>query len=219
MTTRVAAVVPAAGVSARMGRSKALLSPHGMSFLERLARSFDAAGCAPVVVVVRDLSGEEARCARGLELDVHLNPDPADGPISSLRVGLHALPDTVAGCAWCPVDYPLVRPTTVSALLEAFERHPQAVIVPDFEGKTGHPVIFPRHLFAALNEPGLPDGARSVVRRAGVQVVRVPVDDRGVLVDIDTPEDLAREFPGTGLADRDLPPAKTGTTGRDPSPP
>ncbi|MFW5947501.1 MAG: nucleotidyltransferase family protein, partial [Gemmatimonadota bacterium] len=52
------------------------------------------------------------------------------------------------------------------------------------------PTVFPFRTWAALRDPELEAGARSVVdAEAGAgRVVDVPVDDPGVLHDIDTPE-------------------------------
>jgi len=178
-----------------MGTSKALLSPRGITFLERVTRALVDGGCDPVFAVVRDLDGAEASLALRLGIRVELNSDPSEGPISSLRTAIGSLDSTIDGLAWCPVDYPLVRAETVARLCIAFQAHPDAVVVPSQQDKRGHPVIFPRRLFSALCEDGLSEGARSVVRSPGVEVVAVPVTDPGVLADIDTRADLLREFP------------------------
>ena len=193
---RVAGVVPTAGRSSRMGRPKALLSPEGRSFLSRVVHALREGGCDPVLAVVRDPGGREADEARRLGAVVVTNPDPGPGPISSLRAGLAAVPPAADGCAWCPVDYPLVRGETVGALVAAFSSAPESIVVPVRGAERGHPVIFPRSLFVYLDEPGLPEGARTVVRRNEDAVVRVETDDPGVLTDIDTPEELRRWFPG-----------------------
>jgi len=193
---RVAGVVPTAGRSSRMGLPKALLAPAGRSFLARVVAALREGGCDPVLVVVRDPLGSETDEARKLGATVVTNPDPTPGPISSLRAGLAAVPPTADGCAWCPVDYPLVRGDTVGALVAAFASAPGSIVVPRYGAGRGHPVIFPRRLFVELHEPGLTEGARTVVRRHEDAILPVETDDPGVLTDIDTPEDLRKWFPG-----------------------
>lgn len=194
MTVRVAGIVPAAGRSSRMGSSKALLAPGGRSFLRRVAHALSAGGCDPVLVVVRDESGPEAAEASQLGLGCVLNPDPSDGPISSLRAGVRALSADVDGCAWCPVDYPLIRSETVAALVACFRGAPGSVVRPAHHGRHGHPVVFPREVFERLCDPGLAEGARTVVREH-TRKVTVAVEDPGILVDVDTPEEYHRLFP------------------------
>jgi molybdenum cofactor cytidylyltransferase len=103
------------------------------------------------------------------------------------------------GLVWCPVDYPVVRSETVACLLTAFEAHPTSFIVPERGGTHGHPVLFPRSLFTALQAKGLAEGARTVVRSSGIDMVTVAVDDEGVLMDINTPNDVRRAFPRSNV--------------------
>lgn len=194
----MAAIVPAAGRSRRMGRSKALLDAGGRTFLARLIGSLGDGGCAPVLAVVRDAGGPEALEARSAGADVVLNPDPSAGPISSFRSGLGALDRRVDAVAWCPVDHPLVRADTVAALLEEAARRPGCIVLPVHDGRRGHPAVFPRSVFGELTDPALAGGARTVVRRDPSRVRAVPVDDPGVLADIDTPEEYARRLGPAG---------------------
>lgn len=193
--SRVAGVVPAAGLSSRMGRTKALLMAKGLPFLERVSTAFRDGGCDLVLVVVRQLDAPEARLAEALGLVVVVNPDPDEGPITSLRAALRQLPDDVHWCGWCPVDHPLVESATVAQLIEAARARPTAIIVPSVGEERGHPVIFPRQVFAELMEEDLLEGARSVVRRDVKRVHHVPVTDPGVVTDIDTPSQYAERFP------------------------
>lgn len=194
----IVGVVPSAGLSSRMGRTKALLMARGLPFLERVAGAFRDGGCERVMVVVRDLESPEARLAETLGLEVVLNPDPGPGPISSLRVALQAVedgPGDVDWCGWCPVDHPLVETATVARLIDVAVHNPDHIVVPSKDGQRGHPVIFPRSVFNELMNQDLPEGARSVVRRDAGRVVEVPVEDPGVVVDIDTPDQYAERFP------------------------
>lgn len=193
----VAAIIPASGRSSRMGTAKALLDADGKSFLERVAGALSGGGCTPLIVVVEDLRSPVAATARTAGCIPMENPDPSEGPISSLRVALHALPPEAEGFAVCPVDHPLLEADTVRALLEAFETHRAAVTVPVHEGHRGHPTIFHRELAREFLEPGLSEGARTVVRRYADTTREVPVDDEGIAVDIDTLAEYRRHFPAS----------------------
>ena len=195
MTHAFPAVVAAAGLSSRMGSSKALLHVAGMSFLSRIVQTLQGGGGDPVLVVVRDLQGPEAREARSLGAAAILNPEPSPGPISSLQAGLRALPKQAPGTLFTPVDHPLFRASTVESLVAAFREHLPPRAAPSHGGRPGHPVIFNRTLFPELLQEGLPEGARTVVRRYLDQRLLVPVDDPGILTDIDTPEDYRRHVP------------------------
>ncbi|MDT8341562.1 MAG: XdhC family protein [Longimicrobiales bacterium] len=197
-------VVPCAGRSRRMGRSKALLDADGEPFLARAVAALREGGCERVLVVVSDASGPEARLARRCGARVLSNSEPGPGPISSLRVALRALAGEGAGVedvVFLPVDHPDVRPATVAALLAAPAG--PAVVVPRWEGRRGHPVLFRPPVFAELLDPALEGGARTVVRRDPARVLEVEVTDAGVCRDVDTPEAYRARFGRDPGADSD----------------
>lgn len=184
----VAAVILAAGSSRRMGRPKALLRVGTTTFLGRIAALAREGGLDPVVVVV----GEDAAAiaAAHPELAGHTvrNLHPELGPLSSLRLGLAALPPGVEGAVVFPVDHPLVSIETVRAMAERFARSDAAVVVPTSNGRRGHPTLFSRAVFAELEAAPLAEGARAVVRADPGRVAELEVDDPGILANVDTPD-------------------------------
>jgi len=178
-----------------MGSAKPLLDAGGHSFLCRVLGALGKGGAEPVLVVVRDPLNEVAREARANGGRVVHNPDPSPGPISSLQAGIRALDQDAPAVFFCPADHPLFLPTTVQALAASFARGPARILAPTYQGRRGHPVIFHRDLFPELLEEGLSEGARVVVRRHARHRREVPVEDPGILADIDTPADYRRSFP------------------------
>ena len=188
------AIVAAAGLSSRMGTSKPLLDAGGRTFLARTLTSLRGGGADPLIVVVRNMEGAVGREARAGGALVIQNPDPTSGPVSSLQAGIRAVPADASAVLFCPVDHPLFLPGTVQALLTAFAREAAPIIAPTYEGRRGHPVIFHRDLFPELLEDGLPNGARSVIQRYLTHRIEIPVDDPGILIDVDTPTDYRHHF-------------------------
>ncbi len=191
---RVAGVVPCAGQSTRMGKSKALLDAGGRSFLAAVVGALVGGGCEPVIVVVGGGQEDEARRARAAGAIVLENPDPAEGPIASLRVALAALGSEVEGVAFLPVDHPLVAPETVAKLVDALLTGDAPIVLPTVGGRRGHPALFRRTLFPELTAGGLEEGARSVVHEHLEEAVLVEVPDTGAVTDIDTPEAYRAAF-------------------------
>jgi CTP:molybdopterin cytidylyltransferase MocA len=114
---------------------------------------------------------------------------PADGT-SGPADSTSAQQPTI-GLLW-PVDHAHVQPGTVRTLIHACA--PDGAAVPTHLGRGGHPAGFGRALWPALATcTEAPQGARSVLhelaRIAPDHVVRIEVDDAGVIADIDTPED------------------------------
>lgn len=194
----VALVVLAAGRGSRLGGvAKALLRlPEGATYLERIAATARQAGCGRGVAVVGAPFGAAvAAAARQLGLEVIENPQPERGMASSIELGVAWAQAIGAEAAllW-PCDHPSVQAATVQALLTALpagddEGDALDAVVPEVEGRGGHPALLAASLFSALARCAAePEGARSVVRRGRVR--RLAVADRGCVVDIDEPADL-----------------------------
>lgn len=199
-----------------MGRSKALLDAAGTPFLARVVDALEGGGCGEVIVVVRAADSPEAKLARDAGAQVVMNADPDEGPITSIRAALSSQSDPPEAIVVLPVDHPGVHRDTVRALLRASQERPDApVVVPRHGSRRGHPALFRSAVFPELEDPALDGGARTVVRRDPGRVLEVPVDDPGVVGDIDTPEDYRNAFgrlPGTGGE----PPSSAGKGAGDP---
>lgn len=182
-----AGVVPSSGASSRMGRDKGLLPIGGGTFLRRTVRTLSDGGCDPVLVVVAEGEDTLAEEASAAGAHVLFNPDPGDGPITSLRLALSSLPASIGGVAYLPVDHPLVSTDTVRRLLDRARAAEAALTLPLYGTKRGHPAVFGRALFAELMDPDLESGAKTVVHRHLSEATLVEVQDEGVVIDIDTP--------------------------------
>lgn len=192
MTIRLAAVVLAAGRSSRMGAANKLLLPFGDGcVLDAVLRAVTASGFAEIVVV----TGAEADAVGGVARKhgarpVH-NVRFAEGMGGSLAIGVAACAPA-DGYAVFLGDAPLVTPASIRLLITAFARRPAdpthpAGVVPTFNGRRGHPVLFAHALRRELGALTGDEGARGVLARHAAAVVEVPVDDDGILVDVDTP--------------------------------
>lgn len=185
----IAATILTAGVSSRMGFPKALLKYRGRTFLQNLLDVTEALGISRRIVVVgpdpgRILSEHELR-----GVTVVTNPDPASGPIVSIQAAIEAVQaHPVEGLLVWPVDYPHVAVKTVETMLDRFRVGSSSIVVPEYEGKRGHPVLFRRSVFDELMSVTDDEGARGVVRADPGRVEAVPVNDPAVLDDLNTPE-------------------------------
>src|SRR5687768_11653818 len=191
----LAAIVLAAGDSTRMGTPKALLAdPDGRPFVARIARTFGDASVDQLIVVTGAQHDAivTALAADGLAGRVSCvrNPDPSRGQISSLWAGLDAVmrPDLEA-ILMTLVDVPMVRSSTVRAVIDAWRRARAPIVRPAIGVRHGHPVLFDRAVFDELRRAPLAEGARAVVHAHAGSIVNVEVDDEACLIDIDTPAD------------------------------
>lgn len=188
---RRGAVILAAGAGSRLGGlAKALLKIERDTYLQRIARVARVAGVSDVVVVVgRPYGHEVGDHARELGLNVVVNPLPERGMASSVALGFAALAEYEAESAWLwPVDHPGVQVETLHRLIAGLGTH--EVAQPRLGDRGGHPPLVARRLWSKLATCGsLEGGARAVFAKA--DVVRIDVDDHGVIRDVDTAADRA----------------------------
>ena len=196
----VPGVVLAAGRSRRMGRAKALLpaGPGEPTFIGRIIRALREGGVDDVLVVVAADGSliADAVTQRDPSARIAVNPDPDQGQLSSLKVGLRAVDHPGVGAMMVTlVDVPLVSSHTVRLLLDAHRTTHAPVVRPVRAGRHGHPVIFSRSVFEDLRQARDEQrGAKGVVEAHLRQSVDVPIEEDGPFVDIDTPVDYARVF-------------------------
>ncbi len=188
----IAAVVLAAGRSRRMGAVSKLLTPLcGRPLVDYAVAAARDSMARPVIVVVGHQAASVARLLRAQPVTLVENPTYEQGLATSLRAGVAALPAGVAGAVVLLGDAPLVRAAHIDRLIAAYvadARRP--ICVPMFAGRRGNPVLWPARYFSELRDLAGDTGARPLLARHAGQVLRVAMDDAGVLFDVDTPHDL-----------------------------
>lgn len=186
---RFAGIVPAAGLSSRMGAFKPLLPLGSSTLLESAVRSCVQAELDPILVVTGHRSEEIAGRLRASPAKLVENRCFLTGMFSSVLAGLQTLPAGVAGCFVLPGDMPLVKPSTFATLIAAFQRTGKSLVQPEYDGYKGHPPLLGSKLFPGLVSFTATGGLRAYLHQHPVDSVIVSVDDPGVLMDADTPAD------------------------------
>lgn len=190
--TGAAAVILAAGRSARMGRPKPLLPLGRETVLARAVGVFQRAGLQSVLVVLGHRAQDLVATVEALGARPVLNPDFQQGMFSSLTAGVAALPTGVRAFFVLPVDIPLVRVQTVRRLLAAWQQSGASVLHPTFQGLRGHPPLLDARLGPKLAAWSGPQGLRGFLAQQAEAALEVPVADRFMLCDLDTEDEYCR---------------------------
>jgi molybdenum cofactor cytidylyltransferase len=191
MNVPVTVIVLAAGTASRFLRAAHKLSQPlegsdgAGTVLNMTLRNAIVSGLPVLLVTSAELApmAYEQVAARDV---VILQPARGQGMGDAIAAGVSARADA-AGWLLLPGDIQRVRPTTLALVAQALQTH--AVAYAQHRGRRGHPVGFAAELFSELITLTGDEGARRLVARYPAQAVEV--DDPGVLVDVDTVQDLA----------------------------
>ena len=176
----------AAGLSRRMGTSKQLLPLADKPVIHHSLYALLATQAHPIVVVLGPGGESVQEAIAPFSVTIAWNRDPEGDMAGSVRAGLALLPPDCTGVLIHLVDHPLVSSATMQALCAAHQATPQSIIIPTCNGRQGHPTLFPRTILDELTPSAI---LRDIVRKDPARVQRVPVEDEGIFLDMDTPAD------------------------------
>ncbi len=188
---RVKGIILAAGASERFGYPKQLALVEGVTMLERVVEIALASPLEDVVVV---LGAHAERLIPLLErrpVQVVVNREWEEGIASSVRAGILAAGPETEALVFFLADQPFVRPKTVAAVINRYYKTRKPIVAPTFRSTRGNPVLFDRSTFLELASIRGDKGGRSLMETHPDWVEMVEVDDPGILIDIDTPQDLS----------------------------
>jgi molybdenum cofactor cytidylyltransferase len=196
------AVILAAGQSTRMGTDKALLAwppptrgsaPTGQTFLSAAIQAL-APFSEAVIVVVGKNENNLAPVVYASGASLVRNPDADRGQFSSLQVGLQEVLNHGRDAAMVTlVDRPPANAATLKTLCAAFAEASSDIwtVVPEYNGKHGHPYLVAREMIGAFLKAPPSANARDIEHENLQHVAYVAVDDPLVTLNVDTPEEYA----------------------------
>jgi len=210
----ITAIVPAAGLSARMGQNKLLMRFDGKSLIEHAVDTLMTSGVDEIIVVL----GHEANRIRSrLEgKNVHFvdNPDYRTGLSASVRAGIEAAPKGSDAMMIYLADQPLLEADEIRRLILAFaeaKRAGKSIVVPFFGNERGNPVILDASYREMVLDIVGDVGCRRIVKKHPEQVFAVQMQTDHVVRDVDTPEDFLRVHREERIHDKDSKASRKGT--------
>jgi molybdenum cofactor cytidylyltransferase len=186
----VAAVVLAAGGSARMGSPKQLLRLGDETLVRRAVRTALASRCARIFVVVGAEADAVSRDVQGLPIETVVNASWADGMASSIRAGVEAVAlaePRLDAVLLMLVDQPAITVDILDRIIVAAADGAELVAC-EYAGTMGAPALYTRRYFDALCRLRGDRGGKALLEAHRDSVARVPFEPAAV--DIDTPADF-----------------------------
>lgn len=187
MENRFSAVILAAGESLRLGSDKLSLRLGNKTILEHTISKFLADEINDIIIVTGKFISEIQQKKVSPKIRWVHNPGYSNGMSSSVKKGLEHISPSSNAVFITPADIPLFKTETVKQMISVFTE--KKIIIPAFHYKKGHPVlldrIFAEQCLTEKSEKVLHD----VIKNNHAVVQLLPVEDEGILRDIDTPED------------------------------
>lgn len=198
MPMQVFALIPAAGMSRRMGRPKLALPLGDRTVLEHVVAAVRDGGVQDVVVVIGPRTVFLQPLAGRAGARVHLLPAETPDMRATVQAGLawlelHLHPRDDDAWLLLPADHPTLRADVVQALVAA-AREPSrhSIFVPTYQGKGGHPTLLRWKHAGALRALPEGQGLNAFIRSLPAETLEIPWESADVLCDLDTPEDYER---------------------------
>ena len=177
------AVIIAAGLSSRMGTFKPLLDFGNSTVIETVIQTLQCADVEKIIVVT-------GHCAETLEKQLSRYPvtcvhNPyykTSHMFDSALLGFQELYQKCYKILFSPADIPGYQPSTVQTLLES-----QSLLAcPTYNEKKGHPLMMSHSVLTQLLDAPGTEGIKGALRKIGIPMTCIPVNDPGILYDVDT---------------------------------
>ncbi|MCR6544549.1 molybdenum cofactor cytidylyltransferase [Dehalobacterium formicoaceticum] len=202
---KIKAMILAAGFSSRMKTNKMLLPLGEMTIIENTLQGFLQSEVDGVAVVLGHDKEKIARVLTPYPVQFIENPRFSQGMSTSVQAGIEQLQgdQDLDGVMITPGDMPFIQAKTVDGIIKIFREFAYPIIIPLYQGRRGHPVFFAKELMPQLLAVSGDMGARGVIRSNPEKCFFLEVDDPGILIDMDAPEEYDK-WRDSGLNPKDI---------------
>jgi molybdenum cofactor cytidylyltransferase len=192
---RVGAIILAGGSSTRMGKAKQLLPLGHSTVLTQTIANVRGAEVNEIVLVLgasAEIIHRQLPLPLLKGLKVVVNNAYVEGMSSSLRAGISALDQHSEAALIILGDQPFIRSQTMDQVIRAYRRDQAQIVIPSFQGSRGNPVLLDRSVFSEVMALEGDTGCRAIFGNHLEGIAKVEVEDEGILLDIDDPDDYNR---------------------------
>ena len=189
----ISAIVPAAGMSTRMGSQNKLLLPiNGKTLIERTVDTLIGSNIDETIVVVGHQGELVKAVLKGKDIVIVENPNYKEGMASSIRAGVAAATPGAGALLICLADQPLLEPADLNRITSAMvdaKACGKSIVVPFFKGLRGNPVILDAIYRNAMIDVVGDIGCKKIIKQHPDEVYALEMETDHVVRDIDTIEE------------------------------
>ncbi|MEM4310774.1 MAG: nucleotidyltransferase family protein [Nitrososphaerales archaeon] len=188
----ISAILLAAGEGKRMERIKPLVKIKGKPMIQIIFDKIKAAKVDEKIIVLGFMADTIINLFHFEDSKLIINKNFREGMGSSLALGIKALDSSSSACLIFLADKPFVSIETINRIIDIYYEYGGEIIVPCYKGDFGHPVLFDRKYYSELAKLKGDIGAKELLNKYADRLLKLEVNDKGILIDIDTEEDLKR---------------------------
>ena len=120
---------------------------------------------------------------------IEVNPIYHQGMSTSIIAGLKLVDDGARAVMLALADQPFIDSQTINRLIDEFCDHNKGIVVPTYQSRRGHPIIFAIKYKEELSGLKGDIGGRQILEHHPDDVLEVAVASPGINIDIDTTDD------------------------------
>jgi molybdenum cofactor cytidylyltransferase len=186
---KCSAILLTAGKSTRMGSLKALLPWKGTTLLQHQLSQFHLSKVDQLIVVLGYQSTKLLPYLENVSAQLVWNEHYEMGKTESIKKGLLSLNENTDCIMIASVDQP-VSQALIDAMVTQFIETKSKIIIPVYNGKRGHPILFSSELLEELRQINEDtNGLKVIVHKRKQEISELTVEDRSVLFNFNSPKD------------------------------
>jgi len=190
----ISCILLSAGLSERFGSPKALAHIWDCTVIQYVQKTLLESSCDEIIMVLGANADQiQPSIFIHSRIRVVYNKDYNFGQTSSLQVGCREADHSSSGIMFLPVDCPLVKPSSISTILDYFKKHNPDILIPTYQNKKGHPPIFHQRLKSKILDLPMDKGLNSLFADHLPQTIEI--NDSGIIKSFNTPEELEKICP------------------------
>ncbi len=181
----VSAILLAAGESKRMGKPKQLMPLGKTTILEQTIDNLLNSRVEEVIVVLGYRAEEMIKTIAHRPVNIVVNPIYHQGMSTAIVTGLNLVDDKARAVMLALADQPFIDSQTINRLIDEFGNHTKGIVVPTYQGKRGHPVIFAIKYKGELLGLKGDVGGKQMLKDHPDDILEVVADSPSINIDID----------------------------------
>ena len=190
MDIKISCLVLAAGLSSRMQiGNKLLLKVKNITVIEKTIKNLYKSNIDNFLIVLGHQSNLLSKALKNFKIPLIINESYKEGISSSIKKGISRIDNKSDGVMICLADMPKITSRTYNILVENFKKFYDSkiplIILPEYNGRNGNPVILSNHFFSELKKISGDIGAKFLIKKNKKYIKKVIITEKYILEDID----------------------------------